>query len=203
MHRCKPICRIIRLGLATPDRTGLRPCTADTHARRLPRSCDSNRGSACLPKYFPVKKNPVQKLRHLAFQRQNCRCYYCNLPMWEGDLTEFCQLHGLSSRQAKHLQCTAEHLLAQKDGGRNSAENVAAACLWCNKRRHLGRQDNAPDPLQYKRRIQHQISKGKWHPLAARLSVCQQNSHTAGSNHKKSVHRTLKAPISHHNGATI
>lgn len=89
--------------------------------------------------------------------------------MWEGDLTEFCQSHGLSLRQAKYLQCTAEHLLAQQDGGKNSPENIAAACQWCTQRRHLGRRNKAPDPLQYKQRIQQLINRGHWHPLAGRL----------------------------------
>ncbi|MFD0320236.1 hypothetical protein [Lysobacter gummosus] len=33
-------------------------------------------------------------------------------------------------------QCIAEHLLARRDGGRNTRGNIAAACWLYNQRRH-------------------------------------------------------------------
>ncbi|WP_254782667.1 HNH endonuclease, partial [Lysobacter sp. yr284] len=32
-------------------------------------------------------------------------------------------------------RCTAEHLIARHEGGRNRRENIAAACWLCNQRR--------------------------------------------------------------------
>lgn len=106
----------------------------------------------------------LQRLRHQAFIQQGCRCFYCTLPMWEGDPSEFTARYGIRLRKAKHLRCTAEHLLAQQDGGGETLLNIAAACLWCNRMRHLGRHDKAPSPTKYKTRVTQLISKRQWHP---------------------------------------
>lgn len=108
--------------------------------------------------------NKLQKLRHQAFVRQNCRCFYCTLPIWEVDPTEFSDRYGMSLRKAKHLQCTAEHLIAQQDGGGETVQNIAAACLWCNRMRHLKRHHKAPSPEKYKNRVAQLIAKRCWHP---------------------------------------
>jgi hypothetical protein len=109
----------------------------------------------------------LQKLRHKAYIRQDCRCFYCTLPIWEGDPTEFATRFGIALRKAKHLQCTAEHLVAQQDGGGETLGNIAAACLWCNRMRHWKRQEKAPSPEKYKTRVFQLISKRKWHPAIA------------------------------------
>lgn len=111
-----------------------------------------------------MNPNKLKTLRHQAFVRQNCRCFYCSLPIWEGDPKGFIARHGISLRKAKHLQCTAEHLIAQQDGGGESVLNVAAACLWCNRMRHLKRQHKAPSPEKYKNRVAQLIAKRRWHP---------------------------------------
>jgi hypothetical protein len=106
----------------------------------------------------------LRKLRHQAFVRQSCRCFYCTLPIWEGDPTEFTAHYGIRLQKAKHLRCTAEHLIAKQDGGDDTAQNIAAACLWCNRMRHLKRQHKAPSPEKYKNRVAQLIAKGCWHP---------------------------------------
>ena len=106
----------------------------------------------------------LQRLRHEAYIRQDCRCFYCTLPIWEDDLTDFTTRYGIALRKAKHLQCTAEHLIAQQDGGGETVENVAAACLWCNRMRHLKRQEIAPSPERYKRRVSQLMARRQWHP---------------------------------------
>lgn len=106
----------------------------------------------------------LRKLRHQAFVRQNCRCFYCTLPIWEGDSTEFTARHGISLQKAKHLRCTAEHLIAQQDGGGETVQNITAACLWCNRMRHRGRHDKAPSPSKYKNRVTQLMEKRHWHP---------------------------------------
>jgi 5-methylcytosine-specific restriction endonuclease McrA len=105
----------------------------------------------------------LQRLRHEAYLRQDCRCFYCTLPIWEGDPTYFTTRYGIALRKAKYLQCTAEHLVAQQEGGGETVENVAAACLLCNRMRHLKRQEKAPGPEKYKRRVSQLIGKRRRH----------------------------------------
>jgi hypothetical protein len=109
----------------------------------------------------------LQRLRHEAYIRQDCRCFYCTLPIWEGDPTEFTTRFGIALRKAKHLQCTAEHLVAQQDGGGETLGNIAAACLWCNRMRHWKRQEKAPGPEKYKTRVFQLIAKRRWHSAIA------------------------------------
>ncbi|MCW5629948.1 MAG: HNH endonuclease [Rhodoferax sp.] len=116
--------------------------------------------------------NALPRHRHQAFIRQACRCYYCDCLMWETDLKSFMQLHGLSKAQSNLLRCTAEHLQARCEGGRNSSTNIAAACWLCNQRRH---KTPAPlDPLSYRQRVQRRIANGRWHPAPLqRLQIAQ------------------------------
>ena len=118
----------------------------------------------------------IQRLRRQAFVKQDCLCFYCQLPMWEDDQEKFSSSHGLPARLTKHLRCTAEHLVAQQDEGRDSVENIVAACLWCNKLRHFGRANKASDPIKYKSRVTKLISKGKWHPVISSKSAAMSAS---------------------------
>ena len=106
--------------------------------------------------------NPLAVRRHSAYLAQQGRCYYCGLPMWEDDLESFCRAHGLKPSQAQSLQCTAEHLLARQDGGRDTADNIVAACYRCNQRRHRRRE--APEPSVYLHLVLKQLRAGRWHP---------------------------------------
>lgn len=115
--------------------------------------------------------NKLQRLRRQAFMAQNYRCFYCLFPMWERNPGQFALDHGLKPRLAKHLKCTAEHLMARQDGGGNTLENIVAACLWCNGRRHSARVHNAPDPATYKAKVTALIAKGRWHPVTAANST--------------------------------
>ena len=114
----------------------------------------------------------LSKLRKSAYQSQNCRCYYCGLPMWcDQQLGAFVADYAISARLARLLRCTAEHLQAQQDGGRNKQSNIAAACLFCNSHRHKGRGNAAPAPEVYKAHITKRMAKGKWHPANGRLRL--------------------------------
>lgn len=75
----------------------------------------------------------------------------------------FSQRHVLSHRQAKLLQCTAEHLLARQDGGIDSANNIVAACWYCNQQRHRPKVPPAPD--MNRQRVQQKMKRGGWHRL--------------------------------------
>lgn len=122
-----------------------------------------------------MNPNKIRKLRHQAFVRQSGRCCYCTLPIWEGNPAEFTARYCVSLRKAKYLLCTAEHLIAQKDGGSDTAQNVAAACSWCNHMRHFRRQDKAPSPEKYKNRVTQLIAKRQWHPA---IELCQMDSNS-------------------------
>lgn len=100
--------------------------------------------------------------REKAFVSQNGLCHYCGHKMWDRDPVRFCKEFGLTLRQAAVLRCTAEHLCARQDGGKNSSSNIVAACQWCNQHRHKRR---VPlDPEQYKAHVSQRMSKGKWLP---------------------------------------
>jgi hypothetical protein len=72
--------------------------------------------------------------------------------MWEDSPEAFANTHRLTLAQVFLLQCTAEHLKARVDGGRNSKGNIVAACLLCNQSRH--RSKEALDPAAYKDKVQ-------------------------------------------------
>ncbi|WP_429242943.1 HNH endonuclease [Luteibacter sp. 621] len=63
------------------------------------------------------------------------------------------------------FRCTAEHLVAKKDGGKTNNANIAAACHSCNKSRHARKHPVSADV--YKRFVRRRIDKGRWHPNLA------------------------------------
>lgn len=98
----------------------------------------------------------IQQLRALAYRAQHGRCCYCGTSMWLSAPEEL----GLRPRSAKPFQCTAEHLMARQDGGRDSTGNIADACWLCNHRRH--QRKSPPSPDAYKALVQRRVAKGKW-----------------------------------------
>jgi hypothetical protein len=101
--------------------------------------------------------NRLKSFRTSAFLAQSGRCYYCGLPMWLADPSEL----GLKSRKAQAFQCTAEHLVAQQDGGRHVAGNVVAAHSRCNQCRHK-RTGPAPSPEAFRALVQKRLAMGRW-----------------------------------------
>ena len=95
-----------------------------------------------------MNRKLLKRLRADAFARQNGLCFYCGQPMWLDDCAAFAREYGLTLRQARRRQCTAEHLIARKDGGRESASNIVAACRGCNQTRH--RRKLPPPPLLWR-----------------------------------------------------
>jgi 5-methylcytosine-specific restriction endonuclease McrA len=103
----------------------------------------------------------LQSIRITAFERQAGRCYYCGVAMW---LTTSFELDGCTRECSGYrlLQCTAEHLVARKDGGRNGGGNVVAACAHCNHTRHKRKKPPAPDI--YRNEVMRRVRAGQWHP---------------------------------------
>ena len=104
--------------------------------------------------------NKIQRLRIKAFNTQQGRCFYCDQPMWIKSPSELVQ-YGLKQRTAKALRCTAEHLTARQDGGRDVEGNIAAACWFCNMHRH--KRKSPPTPKNFQDFVMNRIKNGKWH----------------------------------------
>ncbi|MEB1902848.1 HNH endonuclease signature motif containing protein [Xanthomonas campestris pv. campestris] len=102
----------------------------------------------------------LQFLRALAFHAQQGRCCYCEHDMWLSSPAEL----ELAARFARRYQCTAEHLMAQQDGGKDTRGNIAAACWTCNQRRH--RRKKLLTPEAFKALVRRRVAAGKWWPSA-------------------------------------
>lgn len=104
--------------------------------------------------------NSLSKLRHQASIKQGHRCYYCGQPMWEDDPANFISNYGVTKRQVRLCRCTAEHLVARQDGGRDVSQNIVAACAYCNQGRH--KKKIAPSPGAMRQEVQKRLSRGQW-----------------------------------------
>lgn len=104
--------------------------------------------------------NRLPSLRRQAARTQAYRCYYCNQPMWDDNPTALVSGLGLTKAQAKWFRCTAEHLHAKSQGGRDSRENIVAACLYCNRTRHVAKRPLAPH--EYKHYVVKRMRAGRW-----------------------------------------
>lgn len=101
------------------------------------------------------------KSRTKAFNLQEGRCIYCELPMWLDSPEAFTIKYKITLKAAKIFKCTAEHLKAKQDGGKDTASNIVAACIYCNQKRH--QRKSPKDPISYKHYVTKRLSKGKWH----------------------------------------
>ena len=115
----------------------------------------------------------VKRIRQRKMMAQGGRCYYCGLPMWD-DAAEAAssQRNNQTRRTPKALRCTAEHLHARSDGGRDTDENIVAACWYCNSQRH--KRKCPPSPEEHRVYVQKRMAAGKW--LLAQVSLV---GHTA------------------------
>lgn len=106
--------------------------------------------------------NTLKNLRKQAAQRQGGRCFYCELPMWDDSPREFIVHYGISPGLAKRFQCTAEHVEARCDGGKDVVTNIVAACLFCNGTRHKAK--HPVDAAKHASVVRSRLAKGRWHP---------------------------------------
>lgn len=97
----------------------------------------------------PIMRSSHIKIIHLrlkAAKKQSRHCYYCNCLM--------------TNRQPQ-LSCTAEHLVARSNHGKNSSSNIVAACKFCNVMRH--RQFANLSPLEYAAAVKELVNGNRWH----------------------------------------
>ncbi len=147
----------------------------------------------------------IRNQRFRAAVHQGFRCYYCGLPVWIEDPGGFAARYRLTTRQGRHLRCTAEHLQARADGGSNQRDNVVAACFHCNIRRHRTRTPLSPP--EYQAHVRQRMQQGKW--LAAVLPRdfvrrAKSRSKSACLTSASSRRRELQATtLSHHKRSII
>lgn len=103
----------------------------------------------------------LTKSRSKAYIQQSGRCIYCEQPMWLTDIDTFAKTYQISIKLAKCFKCTAEHLKAKQEGGTNAESNIAAACNYCNQKRH--KRKTPLDPIAYKQYVVKRLAKGLWH----------------------------------------
>jgi hypothetical protein len=106
--------------------------------------------------------NTIKRFRASAFLRQHGRCIYCHKSMWLSDPAHFAVEQKLTLKQALRLQCTAEHLCAKKNGGGDTVVNIAAACLFCNRYRHIRKAELTPEQFQV--HVSKRMACGGWNP---------------------------------------
>lgn len=105
-------------------------------------------------------RNRIQIHRRRAFEQQGGRCYYCHVRMW---LTSPDELSKVPRHRPawERLRCTAEHLVAQCEGGGHTAQNIVAACARCNHTRHTF--PRPPEPPAYRKHVARQVERRAWH----------------------------------------
>ncbi len=104
----------------------------------------------------------LKRYRRQAFISQKGRCFYCGMPMWSGSVEGFAENYGITGAQAERFQCTAEHLIARQDGGKDDRKNIVAACLYCNLTRHAS--SEALPHNEYREYVASLAQRQEWHP---------------------------------------
>jgi 5-methylcytosine-specific restriction endonuclease McrA len=108
------------------------------------------------------RSNRISKLRTEAFHLQAGLCIYCGQPMILGDLRIFSLQHKVRPRFADLFRCTAEHWVPRANGGTDSRDNIAAAHMYCNQRRHQRKSIPAPD--RFRVHVRKRIASSRWWP---------------------------------------
>ncbi|EUJ09387.1 HNH endonuclease [Methylophilaceae bacterium 11] len=110
------------------------------------------------------------KSRLKAFNLQQGRCIYCELPVWLENPEAFARKYKITTKQAKFFQCTAEHLKAKQDGGKDTVSNIVAACHYCNQKRHKCK--SPKDPIPYKHYVTSRVNIGRWNFGMSGIGSC-------------------------------
>jgi 5-methylcytosine-specific restriction endonuclease McrA len=104
----------------------------------------------------------IAVLRDAACSLQHGRCHYCGVLMCCRDFASFAKSYGVTIRQARSIECTAEHLIPASEGGKNTRSNIVAACRFCNSRRHKKRKI-IPSAAKYFQLVRKRVARKKWH----------------------------------------
>jgi 5-methylcytosine-specific restriction endonuclease McrA len=106
-----------------------------------------------------ANNHKLRRFRKVAARRQQHRCHYCDAPMWTKIAWAFAERHGLRLEDCVHFQCTAEHVIARRDGG-VEVRNIVAACRHCNLTRH---ETAHPLPAEvYREHVRSNVAESRW-----------------------------------------
>lgn len=108
-----------------------------------------------------MANSKLPSLRFKSYLAQQRRCYYCGVLMWLGRPDGFQASSPVPKGVLVKVQCTAEHLVAKRDGGADHKQNIVAACRHCNFLRHARKK--ALSPEAYRELVRKRISLGRWH----------------------------------------
>lgn len=104
--------------------------------------------------------------------------------MWLVDAEPFAQRFQVTVKVALMFRCTSEHVVARQEGGRLTVDNIAAACVTCNTRRHRFRPFQAPSFERFRERVRARIKSGHWHPKEAKEIV---SARTTGPSYRSDL----------------
>lgn len=91
---------------------------------------------------------------------QGGRCYYCGLPMWDNAASASFKSAHIKIGSLPQLRCTAEHLHARSEGGKDLPANIVAACLYCNRSRHRAKLPLSAEA--YRDHVRKRMAAGRW-----------------------------------------
>lgn len=111
----------------------------------------------------------LKKIRIAKMLAQGGRCYYCGKPMWVEYPEWFRAATGCASRNVGLFQCTAEHLHPRSEGGKDTPDNIVAACRFCNATRHKAKVPKTP--ALYRSLVRERVAKGRWNQSLIRFSA--------------------------------
>ena len=116
-----------------------------------------------------MSQKTLIRSRNAAFAAQGGRCFYCDLPMWVSRPENFSRGHGVRAAHVWRFQCTAEHLIPREKGGRDTRDNIAAACAYCNRQRHRAKPARSPEA--HREHVQRRLARGRWHLTSGQRSA--------------------------------
>lgn len=102
----------------------------------------------------------LSRIRIEKMAAQDGLCYYCGLRMWDGGVRAFSNRPERCSQFPLRLRCTAEHLRARAEGGKDTSDNIVAACWLCNTCRHRAKKPLTPEA--YRNHVQKRMAEGRW-----------------------------------------
>ncbi len=108
--------------------------------------------------------------------------------MWLHDPQVFAKKYKITTKQVQLFKCTAEHLKAKQEGGKDSESNIVAACHYCNQKRH--KYKSPKEPISYKQYVTNRLEKGKW-------NLCMMHKHSTHSR-KMSDRQNVLVPTGMH-----
>lgn len=98
-------------------------------------------------------------------------------PMRDARPEKFTAHYGIAAGLAKRFRCTAEHVEARRDGGKDVAPNIVAACLFCNATRHKPK--HPVEAAKHASVLRSRMAKGRGHPPQVQAAFAQ-NAPPAG-----------------------